>query len=172
LRAVDEGVCRGCSMSAKLTVFLGVVRDRAWLRLRAEERVMSCSWRPERERVERDEAFLEWRGVKNRVKRFGVMGGGRLCLVVVVVVAVVEAAAGGDDEKRSGEGSSWRSWLRAAQGDDMMRAPEGQKAHRSSQEPSGCSHAELDGHRSHPPCNGRGWRARPLAHSRSRSADA
>ena len=97
----------------KLTVLRGVVRV-ARLRLRAE-RVMSCNWRPERESEVRDETSLEFRGVKKRVKRLGVMGGGRLGFREHAVAA----DAGGGDEQSSGVGS-WRSRPRGAQGEDMF----------------------------------------------------
>jgi hypothetical protein len=63
-------------------------------------RVMSCSWRAELESVVRDETFLEFRGVKKRVNRFGVIGGGRFCFRVPAV-----AADAGGDEQSSGVGS-------------------------------------------------------------------
>jgi hypothetical protein len=100
LRVLDCGVRISFSTSAKFTVLRGVVRVAAWLRLMAA-RVMSCSWRPELETAVRDEPFLELRGVKKRVKRFGVMGGGRLGFRL----ASVAGDAGGDDEKSSGAGS-------------------------------------------------------------------
>lgn len=116
MRALDVvGVLVGVvCMSRKLTVLRGVVRVMAWLRLRAV-RVMSCNCLSERERQARDEAWLELRGVKKRVKRLGVMGGGRLCLRVAVGAG---AGAGGDDEKSSGVGS-WKA-TRGAHGDDMV----------------------------------------------------
>ena len=73
---------------------------------------MSCNWRPELESEVREDTFREFCGVKKRVKRLGVMGGGRLGLREPVV------AVGGDDEKTSGVGS--RRTLRGAQGDDMI----------------------------------------------------
>jgi hypothetical protein len=109
----DCGVRIVFSMSAKLTVLRGVVRVAALLRLMAA-RVMSCSWRPELESAVRDETSLELRGVKKRVKRLGVMGGGRLGFRLPVAVK----AGGGDDAKSSGVGS-WRR-LRGAQGEDMV----------------------------------------------------
>jgi hypothetical protein len=111
LRALDEGVCTWFSTSAKLTVLRGVVRGAA-LRLMAA-RVMSCSWRLERVGAVREEPVLEFRGVKKRVKRFGVMGGGRFTLRLKLPVA----AEGGDEENRSGVGP-WRIW-RGAHGEDM-----------------------------------------------------
>lgn len=95
----------------KLTVFFGVLRV-AWLRLRAD-RVMSCNWRPALDSAVRD-AFLEFRGVKKRVKRLGVMGGGRFCLREPVVAV----KAGGDDGQSSGVGS-WNA-VRGAHGEDML----------------------------------------------------
>lgn len=77
---------------------------------------MSCNWRPERERCVRDETFLESRGVKKRVKRFGVMGGGRFCFREHAV-----ALGAGGDESMSGVGS-WNNMLRGAQGEDMLLA--------------------------------------------------
>jgi hypothetical protein len=62
----------------------------------------------------RDETSLEWRGVKKRVKRFGVMGGGRFGFREHAAAA----DAGGGDEKSSGVGS-WSSMLRGAHGEDM-----------------------------------------------------
>lgn len=86
----------------------------AWLRLMAA-RVMSCNWRPERERATLEEPLLVLRGVKKRVKRFGVMGGGLLGFRAPNVDA---DAGGGEDEKSSGVGSC--SQLRGAHGDDMF----------------------------------------------------
>lgn len=100
-------------MSAKFTVFRGVVRV-ARLRLSAD-RVMSCNWRPELVRDVRDETSLECRGVKKRVKRLGVIGGGRFGFREFAVPAEV----GGGDEQSSGVGS-WMRMLRGAQGDDML----------------------------------------------------
>jgi hypothetical protein len=110
----DCGVRIVFSMSAKFTVLRGVVRVAALLRLMAA-RVMSCSWRPELESAVRDETSFELRGVKKRVKRFGVMGGGRLGLRLP---SDAVKAGGGDDAKSSGVGS-WRR-LRGAHGDDIM----------------------------------------------------
>jgi len=76
--------------------------------------VMSCNWRPELVREVRDDISLECRGVKNRVKRLGVIGGGRFGLREHAVAA----EAGGGDEQSSGVGS-WMRMLRGAQGDDM-----------------------------------------------------
>jgi hypothetical protein len=101
-------------MSAKLTVLRGVVRVAALLRLMAA-RVMSCSWRPELESAVLDETCLEFRGVKKRVKRFGVMGGGRLGFRLP---SDAVKAGGGDDAKSSGVGS-WRR-VRGAHGDDII----------------------------------------------------
>lgn len=64
-------------------------------------RVMSCNWRPELESAVLEDAFLELRGVKKRVKRFGVMGGGRLGFRLPNVAVDM----GGGDEKSSGVGS-------------------------------------------------------------------
>jgi hypothetical protein len=74
---------------------------------------MSWSWRPELESAVREDTSLECRGVKKRVKRLGVMGGGRLGLRL----AIVAADMGGGDENSSGVGS-W-SLLRVAHGDDI-----------------------------------------------------
>jgi hypothetical protein len=72
---------------------------------------MSCNCRPELE-SELDPC-VEFRGVKNRVKRFGVMGGGfRMRLLVVA------KGAGGDELKQSDRGSAGA--LRAAHGEDML----------------------------------------------------
>lgn len=71
---------------------------------------MSCSWRPELEREARDEPWLELRGVKKRVKRLGVIGGGLFCFRAAV-------GAGGEEEKSSGVGS-WNA-TRGAHGEDM-----------------------------------------------------
>lgn len=108
--ALEDGV-RVCvvSMSTKFTVLRGVVRVIAWLRLMAA-RVMSCNCRPELESEARDDPWLELRGVKKRVKRFGVIGGGLFCLRVAV-------GAGGEEEKSSGVGS-WNA-TRGAHGEDM-----------------------------------------------------
>lgn len=76
---------------------------------------MSCSWRPDLVRVVRDETSLEFRGVKKRVKRLGVIGGGRLGLREQTVAE----DGGGGDEKSSGVGS-WSSRLRGAHGEDMF----------------------------------------------------
>ena len=86
-------------MSTKFTVFRGVLRV-SRLRLRAD-RVMSCNWRPDLERCVRDETSLEFRGVKKRVKRLGVMGGGRFGLREQTVAD----EGGGGDEYSSGVGS-------------------------------------------------------------------
>lgn len=72
--------------------------------------MISCSCRPELEREARDDPWLEFRGVKKRVKRFGVIGGGLFCLRVA-------AGAGGEEENSSGVGS-WNA-TRGAQGEDM-----------------------------------------------------
>ena len=74
-------------------------------------RVMSCNCRPELEREARDEPWLELRGVKKRVKRLGVIGGGRFCLRVA-------AGTGGEEEKSSGVGS-WNA-TRGAHGEDIV----------------------------------------------------
>jgi hypothetical protein len=111
---LDCGVRIVFSMSAKLTVLRGVVRVAALLRLMAA-RVMSCSWRPELESAVLDETCLEFRGVKKRVKRFGVMGGGRLGFRLP---SDAVKAGGGDDAKSSGVGS-WRR-VRGAHGDDII----------------------------------------------------
>jgi len=76
---------------------------------------MSCNWRPELVRDVRDETSLECRGVKKRVKRLGVIGGGRFGFREFAVPAEV----GGGDEQSSGVGS-WMRMLRGAQGDDML----------------------------------------------------
>lgn len=76
---------------------------------------MSCNWRPERDNEAREETSLVFRGVKKRVKRLGVMGGGRLGFREQMVAD----DAGGGDEKSSGVGS-WMSMLRGAHGDDMV----------------------------------------------------
>lgn len=115
LRELDCGVRSSFSTSAKLTVLRGVVRVAAWLRLMAA-RVMSCNWRPELERATLEEPLLELRGVKKRLKRFGVMGGG---LLGFRAPNVAVDAGGGDDEKSSGVGSC--SQLRGAQGEDMFQ---------------------------------------------------
>jgi hypothetical protein len=101
-------------MSTKFTVFRGVLRV-ACLRLRAE-RVISCNWRPELDGKVREETSFEFRGVKKRVKRLGVIGGG---LLGFREHAVAAETGGGGDEKSSGVGS-WRSILRGAQGEDMF----------------------------------------------------
>ena len=62
---------------------------------------MSCNWRPERESVPRDDTFLELRGVKKRVNRLGVIGGG----LFGFRVPPAAVCAGGDDENNSGVGS-------------------------------------------------------------------
>lgn len=100
-------------MSTKLTVFRGVLRV-SRRRFRAD-RVISCSWRPDLVSEVRDETSLEFRGVKKRVKRLGVMGGGRFGFREQ---AVAEDAGGGD-EQSSGVGS-WRSRLRGAHGEDIF----------------------------------------------------
>lgn len=74
---------------------------------------MSCSCRPELESEARDEPWVELRGVKKRVKRLGVIGGGLFCLRAPV-------SAGGEEEKSSGVGS-W-SATRGAQGEDMAES--------------------------------------------------
>ncbi len=76
---------------------------------------MSCSWRPDLVSDVRDETSLECRGVKKRVKRLGVMGGGRFGLREHTVAD----DGGGGDEKSSGVGSC-RSRLRGAHGEDMF----------------------------------------------------
>jgi hypothetical protein len=64
-------------------------------------RVMSCSWRPELPMVRGlDEPAFEFLGVKKRVKRLGVMGGGFFSLRLPV------EAGGGDDGSRSDIGSN------------------------------------------------------------------
>jgi hypothetical protein len=77
--------------------------------------VMSCNWRPELESAVREEPFFEFRGVKKRVNRFGVIGGGRLSFRLPIVAEDM----GGGDEQRSGVGS-WKSLLRVAHGEDMI----------------------------------------------------
>lgn len=54
------------------------------------DRVMSCSWRPER--VALEDPCVEVRGVKKREKRLGVMGAGFLILRLPM------AAGGGGGE--------------------------------------------------------------------------
>jgi hypothetical protein len=76
---------------------------------------MSCNWRPELDSAVREEPFFELRGVKKRVNRFGVIGGGRLGLRLPIAAEDM----GGGDEHSSGVGS-WRSLLRVAHGDDMF----------------------------------------------------
>ena len=71
---------------------------------------MSCNCRPELDSEAREDPWLELRGVKKRVKRFGVIGGGLFCLRAA-------AGAGGEDEKSSGVGS-WNA-TRGAHGEDM-----------------------------------------------------
>jgi hypothetical protein len=78
--------------------------------------VISCNWRAELDWAERDDRVL--RGVKNRVKRLGVMGGGRFCLRAAV------GAGGGDDERRS---SGWNATRGAHGDDDRMLAMAGDK---------------------------------------------
>jgi hypothetical protein len=77
--------------------------------------VISCNWRPELDGKVREETSLEFRGVKKRVKRLGVIGGGRLGFREHAVAA----ETGGGDEKSSGVGS-WRSILREAHGEDIL----------------------------------------------------
>ena len=99
--------------SANMTVFRGVDFCTAlWLRLMAD-RVMSCNCRPELESVL--DPCVECRGVKKRVKRFGVMGGGFLMRLLVVA-----EGTGGDELGQSERGSM--SPLRAAHGEDMIIA--------------------------------------------------
>ena len=115
LHSLDDGVRTGAdSISTKFTVLRGVVRVAA-LRLLAA-RVMSWSCRPEREREARDDPWLELRGVKKRVKRLGVIGGGLLCLRDAV-------GAGGEEEKMSGVGS-WNA-TRGAHGEEENMAGSG-----------------------------------------------
>jgi hypothetical protein len=76
---------------------------------------MSWSWRPELESAVLEEPFLELRGVKKRVKRFGVMGGGRLGFRL----PSVDVAAGGDEQRKSGVGSCI-ILLRGAHGEDIL----------------------------------------------------
>ena len=76
-------------------------------------RVISCSCRPELERAL--EPCVEVRGVKKRVNRFGVMGGGFLMRLLVVA-----EGTGGDELGQSERGSI--SALRVAHGEDMSIA--------------------------------------------------
>lgn len=85
---------------------------------------MSCSWRLDREGAVRAELFFEFRGVKKRVKRLGVIGGGLLGLRLSMAVM---AGMGGDDDSSSGVGS-W-SPLRGAHGEDMLLAVRIYKQH-------------------------------------------
>jgi hypothetical protein len=100
--------------SAKFTVLRGVVFDDAFLlRLRAA-RVMSCNWRPEAPRVTEDDPCVEFRGVKKRVNRLGVMGGAFLGFRV----PIDENVGGGDEQGISGNGS--RLAFRPINGDGML----------------------------------------------------
>jgi hypothetical protein len=63
------------------------------------DRVISCNLRLDRDGTVREDASFVLRGVKKRLNRFGVMGGGRFCFRLPVV------AVGGDEEKNSGVGS-------------------------------------------------------------------
>jgi hypothetical protein len=100
--------------SAKTTVLRGVDFCAAlWLRLMAA-RVMSCSCRPELDSVL--DPCVEGRGVKKRVNRFGVMGGGFLMRLLVVVAE----GTGGDELGQSDRGSM--SALRVAHGEDISIA--------------------------------------------------
>ena len=114
-RPLVLGVCTWSTMtSAKFTVFRGVVLRVALGQRLMAERVISCNWRADllRETV-REESFLEFLGVKNRVKRLGVMGGGFFSLRL----PVVKAAGGGDDESISD--TAFSGSLRKTDGDDI-----------------------------------------------------
>jgi hypothetical protein len=97
--------------SAKFTVLRGVAFCTTLLLRLMAARVMSCNCRPELE-SELDPC-VEFRGVKNRVNRFGVMGGGFLMRLLVVA-----KGAGGDELKQADRGSTGA--LRAAHGEDML----------------------------------------------------
>jgi hypothetical protein len=99
---------------AKSTVLRGVDFCTALLLRLMAARVMSCSCRPELESVL--DPCVEGRGVKNRVNRLGVMGGGFLMRLLVVDAEGI----GGDELRQSGRGSM--SALRAANGEDMFIA--------------------------------------------------
>jgi hypothetical protein len=74
--------------------------------------VISCSWRPEAETLE--DPWTDVRGVKKRVKRLGVIGGGFLGFLLPIVGGAV-----GGDELGHSEGGS-RSPKRAVHGDDIV----------------------------------------------------
>jgi hypothetical protein len=114
LRELDDGVRISFSTSAKFTVFRGVVRGALTFWLLAD-RVMSCNLRLDLVAATLEDCSFVLRGVKKRVKRFGVMGGGRFCFLLPVAVGI-----GGDDEKMSGVGSC--SLLRVAHGEDITLA--------------------------------------------------
>jgi hypothetical protein len=97
--------------SAKTTVLRGVDFWATLLLRLMAARVMSCSCRPELESL--DDPCVDVRGVKKRVNRFGVMGGGFLMRPLVVA-----GGAGGDELGNSDRGSI--SPLRAAQGEDIF----------------------------------------------------
>jgi hypothetical protein len=78
------------------------------------ERVNSCSWRPELPiALARDEPDFVFRGVKKRVNRLGVIGGGFFSLRL----PVVDMGCGGGDEDTS-DGDSWSS-AKSSGGEDI-----------------------------------------------------
>lgn len=96
--------------SANITVLRGVEFCTPLLLRLIADRVMSCNCRPELESV--DDPCVEGRGVKKRVNRFGVMGGGFRIRLLVDAEGI-----GGDELKQSDRGSIGA--LRAAQGEDI-----------------------------------------------------
>lgn len=99
----------------KFTVFRGVVLRLVLLQRLIADRVSSCSWRPELpiDLTTRD-PFFEFLGVKNRVKRLGVIGGGFFGFRP----AIVEVGCGGDDEGISDTGPLRPS--NASEGENMV----------------------------------------------------
>lgn len=115
LRELILGVSTLCSgvTSAKLTFLRGVIFCEAlWLScLLTAARVISCNWRPDLDSAL--DPRVEVRGVKKRVRRLGVMGGGFLGFRLPEVVGGI----GGGELASSGSGSL-RSVLRGAHGED------------------------------------------------------
>jgi hypothetical protein len=119
-RLVIGGVSKATlsvAMSAKLTVLRGVVAFAlAFLDLLRADRVISCNWRCDLPKHRAPEAgCFEFRGVKNRVNRFGVIGGGFLGFRL----PIVDGNGGGDEGGNSDIESSSRSSKEYA-GDDIV----------------------------------------------------
>jgi hypothetical protein len=89
-------------MSTKLTVLRGVVFFAvAFFDLLSADRVISCSWRCDLPSDLAPEEGFVFRGVKNRVNRFGVIGGGFLGFRLPIVDGIGGGDEGGNSDMES-----------------------------------------------------------------------